>query len=132
METFWKPARGSYVLEREKNRAEAADIERKAKAKAKRRDGRCRWPEPHKCLGGLESAHIVDASLGGAMATENLVTLCAWLHRRGPESIHGKHIKIEKETTDGADGALSFWRRLLSGEWYLVARERSPFILERD
>lgn len=61
----WKPARGSRVLEREKDDAEALRIEREQKGFAKKRDGRCRWPEPHKCRFALEAAHILHASLGG-------------------------------------------------------------------
>jgi hypothetical protein len=135
-----KPARGSLILAREKAEAEAARIEREAKGAVKKRDGRCRWPEKHVCRGGeLEAAHIVDASLGGLMASENLVTVCPWIHRRGPESIHGKQLKVETETTErGAWGALSFWRQ--TGEfdalgqptYYLVARETRPFQYERD
>lgn len=134
-----KPARGSLILAREQADADAARIEREAKGEAKKRDGRCRWPEKHVCRGGnLEAAHIADASLGGAMAPENLVTVCPWIHRRGPESIHGKHLKVEIETPRGAFGALSFWRQtgafddLGQPTYYLIARETAPFIYERD
>jgi len=130
----FKAPRGSLVLEREAQALEAAALEKREKAKAKRRDGhKCRWPEPHKCRLALESAHIQDASLGGPMAAENLVTLCGWLHRRGPESIHGKQLRIDKETAAGANGALSFWRQNLDGNgYYLVAREIAPFVIEKD
>ena len=129
---YFKAPRGTHVLEREAQNAEALKIERREKAKARKRDGRCRWPEPHKCRFALESAHIVHASLGGAMAAENLVTLCGWLHRRGPETQQYGQLKIEKETPAGANGPLSFWRKLVSGEWYCVAREKAPGVIERD
>jgi hypothetical protein len=66
------------------------------------------------------------------------VTVCAFLHRRGPETIHGKQLKVECDTERGADGALSFWRQ--TGEldalgqptYYLVKREIEPFRYERD
>lgn len=134
-----KPARGSAILAREEVAAAMEAIERREKAIAKKRDGHCRWPEKHTCRGGeLEAAHIVDASLGGAMDAANLVTFCPWIHRRGPESIHGKQLKVETETERGAFGALSFWRQ--TGEfddlgqptYFLVAREIAPFIYERD
>lgn len=135
-----KPARGSAILAREAIEAEADKLEREQKGAAKKRDGRCRWPEAHKCRGGeLEAAHIVDASRGGEMDARNLVTLCPWYHRRGPESIHGKQLKIEVEEDDrGAWGPLSFWRQ--TGEfdelgqpvYFLIARETAPFVLERD
>lgn len=138
-ERLKKPARGSAILEREKAQAEALAIEKREKGIAKKRDGRCRWPEKHVCRGGeLEAAHVKDASLGGEMDSKNLVTVCPWIHRRGPESIHGKQIKVEAETERGAWAALSFWRQ--TGEfdelgqptYYLVAREIAPFRLERD
>lgn len=110
-----KPARGSAILAREK-----ADTERKAHEaeiakQVKARDGKCRWPEAHKCRGGLEAAHIVDKSRGGETSRGNEFAVCRWIHRSGPESIHGKQLKVEKETPAGADGALSFWRQ--TGEY---------------
>jgi hypothetical protein len=128
-----KPSRGSLILEREAAAAKALEIERREKAAAKKRDGRCRWPEKHTCRGGeLEAAHIEDASLGGALDRQNLVTLCPWVHRRGPASIHGKQLRIDVETERGADGPLSFWRKGENGVFFLVARETAPFRYERD
>jgi hypothetical protein len=132
-EPQWKPAKGSAILAREKEDAERVAHEREIAKLVKARDGRCRWPEAHKCRGGaLEAAHIVDKSLVGATSMENEITLCPWLHRRGPESIHGKQLKVEKDTERGANGPLSFWRQ--TGEfdaldqpmYALVARELAP------
>lgn len=138
-ERLKKPARGSLVLEREAAQAEALTVERREKGLAKKRDGRCRWPEKHVCRGGeLEAAHVEDASTGGPMVAWNLVTCCPWIHRRGPESIHGKQLKVEAETERGAWGALSFWRQtgqfddLGQPTYYLVARETRPFQYEHD
>lgn len=106
-----KPQRGGYVLEREKKRAKYEDELDAAKKSAKLRDGmRCRWPEAHKCRGLLEGAHFVDASLGGLPVRSNIVTLCSWIHRRGPASIHGKQLHIEAETPEHTDGPLAFYR----------------------
>jgi len=127
-----KPVRGARVLAKEDDDREAAKLERNVKTLVRRRDVRCRWPEVHKCRGELECAHIVDASLGGAMATENLFLCCSFLHRRGPETIHGKQLKVEKETLGGADDRLSFWRRTGPGEYVMVARESRPGVIERD
>lgn len=130
-----KPQRGQAMLDREQAKADALAVERREKTAARKRDGRCRWPEVHKCRGGLESAHLVDASLGGPMHRTNLVTLCAWIHRRGPESIHGKQLMMQRESRAGASGPLSFWRRSAepgSDFFYLVARETQPFEIERD
>lgn len=128
----WKPARGSLTLEREELKAKALKLEREEKGAAKKRDGRCRWPGEHKCRGGLEAAHIRDASLGGLMDRANLILVCSWIHRRGPESIHGKQLQVCCETPSGAQGPLSFWRKGEGGAFYLVAREIAPFIYEKD
>jgi hypothetical protein len=106
-----KPQRGAGILAREDADKRREQHEREVAKAVKRRDGRCRWPEAHTCRGELEAAHIVDKSLGGETSTENELTICAWLHRRGPESIHGKQLKVEKETARGANGPLSFWRQ---------------------
>jgi len=130
--SFFKPPKGTLVLEREAEQAKALKLERAEKGAAKKRDGRCRWPEVHKCRGALEAAHIRDASLGGLMDRTNLILLCAWIHRRGPESIHGKQLRIEINTPAGAEGPCSFYRRGEHGRYHLVARETRPFQLERD
>lgn len=140
LERLQKPQRGSSIVARQAAKAAAEKAEREFAAGVKARDShRCRWPEAHKCLGGpLEAAHVVDKSLCGPLITANGVTLCPWLHRRGPESIHGKQLKIEAETAAGADGPLSFWRQ--TGEvdalgqpiYYMVARERWIGIVVRD
>lgn len=127
-----KPARGSHVLERERIAAKAKAHEIEVKKAVKARDGKCRWPETHKCRGGLEAAHIHDASLGGPMESYNLVVLCAWIHRRGPESVHGKQLQVYMDTMDGADGPLSFWKQADDGSYYMVKRETSPFVYEKD
>lgn len=138
----WKPKRGAAILEREKADAEREAHEREIAKVVKARDGKCRWPEAHKCRGGLEAAHIVDKGIGGdhglRTTTQGVVTFCAWIHRRGPESIHGKQLKVEKETERGADWTLSFWRQAGTFDelgqpiYTLVAREVRPFQYERD
>lgn len=134
----FKPPRGTGLLERETDDAKRLALEREVAKLVKKRDGRCRWPEAHRCRGGLEAAHIVNKSACGPTCTSNEVTLCAWIHRRGPESIHGQQLKIEKETAAGADGILSFWRQ--TGEYdplgqpiyHCVARERAIGIIDKD
>lgn len=127
-----KPKRGDGILAREKADKERIANERLvAKAVKARDEFKCRWPEVHKCRGGLEAAHIRDKSLCGPTETENEIALCAWIHRRGPESIHGKELRIICETERGADGPVSFWRFDGFG-WYMVARETQRGIVERD
>lgn len=127
-----KPVRGQRVLDKERDDADAKAHEIAVKKAVKRRDVICQWPEAHKCRGGLECAHLVDASLGGEMVEENLILLCAWIHRRGPASIHGKQLKVEAETTWGARGPLGFWKKGEDGMFYLVARKFADGSTERD
>lgn len=134
MIAFPKPERGSHVLAREAKRAEYEKDLDAAKKTAKLRDGmRCRWPETHKCRGLLEGAHLEDASLGGAPAPENIISLCAWIHRRGPRTIHGKHLKVEPETERGTDGPCAFYRReQLTDPWTCVGVEIAIGVLRKD
>lgn len=136
---FTKPARGSRILARAKADAERKAQEKEVAALVKARDGRCRWPEKHVCRGGpLEAAHIRDKSLRGPTIVENEITLCPWIHRRGPETIHNKALKIEAETAFGMNGPVSFWRRLDEFDalgqpiYFMVARERSVGVIEKD
>lgn len=124
MISFPKPSRGTHVIDREAQRYQIVQAERIAKAAARKRDHwGCRWPEPHVCRGGIEVAHILDKSLGGPSETCNLMTLCAWVHRRGPASIHGKQLMVMPETPLGADAACAFYRRDEHDVWVCVGVE---------
>lgn len=135
-----RPERGAAIVEREAADKQRIATEREIATKVKQREGyRCRWPEAHTCRGGpLEAAHLVNKSQGGTTSLENEIAVCPWIHRRGPESLHGQQLKVEKETERGANGPLSFWRQ--TGEfdalgqpiYFCVARERAPGIVERD
>jgi hypothetical protein len=127
-----KPARGSQTLEHEEKKAKLRARERFEKGVARRRDGGCRWPIKHLCRGRLEGAHIRDASLGGEMASANLITFCLWIHQKGPESIHGKQLKVEPETGAGADGPCSFYRLDENGMWMCVGVESSIGVLMKN
>lgn len=138
-----KASRGQRVLDREEQQAafrkQAVEVMKAVRA----RDGGCRWPEAHKCRGGLEACHVEAKGIGGdhgaRTTTQNELLLCAWIHRRGPASLHGFQLKIECETPDGCDGPLSFWRedggvdRVTGKRTYVcIARERSVGVIERD
>jgi len=133
-----KPPRGAYVLEREDKRSKIEKAEDEAKRRAKARDlFSCRWPEAHKCRGLLEGAHIFrDKGMGGDHGTVsdtwNLMALCAWMHRKGPVSIHGKQIKVEAETEDGADGPCAFYRKDERDEWVCVGVEIAVGVLRKN
>lgn len=128
-----KPARGTRVLDKEAEDARYLIHERLVKAEVRARDGRCRWPEKHKCRFALEAAHVVDASLGGLMEPWNLILVCGWIHRRGPESIHGKQLRVERDTAQDVKHPLfSFWKQDAAGTYYEIAREVAPFQYEKD
>lgn len=134
---MFKQPRGAAKLAKEKDDRDETAAEILVKGDVKARDKKCRWPGRHKCRGGLEAAHIIDASRGGEMSTKNLVLLCKWQHRSGPESIHGKELEIRILTKKGADGPLSFHRKRFSetrhGEytWQTVGKETAPGVLEK-
>jgi hypothetical protein len=135
-----KPVRGSKVLAKEKAVAEETAEERLAKKDAKARDmNRCRWPEPHKCRGGIEGAHVKDKSTGGRASNvpQNILTVCAWIHRRGPVSIHGGDYEIEPLTKLGTNGPIAVYRRVWNegkrgaSILHLIAKERGIHVWER-
>lgn len=83
------------------------------KVKAKARDfRRCRWHEPHRCFGQLESDHVRPLKMGGDPAgvnseTSNLFTTCQGIHREFPESFHNGLIWAEElEPGKGCDGPM--------------------------
>lgn len=135
---MFKPPRGSWRIAKEKADAKADKADRDVKAEVKRLDGgRCRWPEKHRCRGGLEAAHLKDASLGGTMTPNNLISLCAWMHRLGPETQQYEQLDIRPLSAKlGTRGPCSFWRKKWSetrkGEfrWVLVAKESAVGVVE--
>lgn len=83
------------------------------KRKAKDRDfRRCRWHEPHRCFGQLESDHVEPLKMGGdpmgvRSETSNLLTCCGGIHREFPESFHNGLIWVEElEHGKGCDGPM--------------------------
>jgi hypothetical protein len=129
-----KPPRGSGRLARKARRADLEKAISDAIADAKRRDRRCRWPVRHDCGDWLEGAHIKDKSTHPELADDsgNIVTVCARIPRLGPESIHGKQLRVETCGPDGSWGPLSFWKQTMFRGYYLVKLESAPFTYERD
>lgn len=131
----FKGPRGAATVAKEKAAAKETAEDIDVKRQVRERDKKCRWPGKHKCRGGFECVHIIDASRGGQMVTTNLVLFCGWIHRKGPESIHGKQLEVRILSKKGADGALSFHRKVFSetraGEytWRTVSKETAPGVL---
>lgn len=131
----FKQPRGTATLKREKADRDESAEEIEIKKLVKLRDGKCRWPEKHKCRGGLEVIHLKDRSLGGEFVTSNLWLGCKWIHRSGPKSIHSKDLAIEPLTKKGMDGPVKFYRQAFAeatGERKrtLVAKESAVGVLE--
>lgn len=135
--SFFKAPRGTAVLKKEKAEQKETEAEIEIKRLVKARDGKCRWPERHRCRGGLECAHLKDASLGGQMVTSNLILLCKWVHRTGPQSIHSKDLEVVPLTKKGADGACKFFRRYYAADRKdefrrkLIAQESAPGVIAK-
>lgn len=128
-----KPAKGTTRAARVQTRMAEEDFEAREKTKARKRDGRCRWPHCD-CAARrdrLEVAHVVNKSLGGTSDLENLIVLCLSRHQGRP-SLHSGDLKIERLTDKGTSGPCEYWARDAMQQWYMVARERAPFVLERD
>lgn len=114
--------------------------ERTAKAEAKASDGgRCRWPgcDCRQRRLSVEMAHVAAKGMGGTPDgrrndPRNLITLDIERHRTGRKSLHSGDLKIVALTEDGTRGPCEFWSTDDLGQPYLVAREREPFIYERD
>lgn len=136
---FPKPERGSARLEREKRKADQKAAEDAVIAEAKALDSfRCRWAGRHKCRGPLEGAHVFQhRGMGGnpegdRTTVDKILTVCAWIHRLGPRTIDGGDLRVVAESDKGTRGPCSFWRETPDGAWFMVARERAPFVYERD
>lgn len=126
-----KDAPGTFKRERHERAAEETATEKANKVAAKKRDGhKCRWP--HRChkADRIESAHIVDKSLGGSDDTSNLITVCLSIHQ-GPGSIHAKGKKVEPTSALGADGLCAFYQKnAITGEWDHIATETAINVSE--
>ena len=106
----FKPPRGTATLKKEKASREESAEELAIKKLVRLRDGKCRCPLKHKCRGGMEVIHLKDRSLGGSsVLTSNFWWGCAFVHRSGPVSIHGKDIEIVPLTKKGMDGPCAWW-----------------------
>jgi len=134
--SLFKAPRGTATLKKEQADKHESDAEIAIKKLIKLRDGKCRWPERHKCRGGLEVIHVQDHSTGGAFITSNLWLGCKWIHRTGPKSIHSKDLVLKPLTKRGTDGPCAFYRRVYAEsrkDHYtdkLIARERAVGVLE--
>jgi hypothetical protein len=104
------------------------------------RDQRCRWPRCENCASfrpRLEVAHLDAKGFGGDHGTRSepsqMMLLDFLTHQDGPKSLEQHGRRIVPLTERGTDGPCEFWQvDLTTGQWFLVARERAPFVYERD
>lgn len=134
-----KPAKGTALIERRQRRKAVAAFEEAEKDKVRRRDRMCRWPHCANCKAfkpRLEVAHANGAKgMGGdhgARSTADQMMLLDYLtHQGGTSSLEQGGRRIVALTDQGTNGPCEFWADSKDG-WYLVARERAPFVYERD
>ena len=127
-----KDAPGKFKRERHERATSAATAEKNAKMQAKARDQhKCRWPHTCHKADRLESAHLVDKSLGGSNEPSNLITVCLSVHQ-GPNSLHSKTRLIEPlDAQLGANGPCAFYEaNPETGELVHVATEKAVGVME--
>lgn len=78
-------------------------------------------PNATDILHRAERHHITYRSAGGKDISENLALLCAGCH----SDEHRHRLKIE----GNADVALTFYRSLREGEFYIARQETAPHVL---
>lgn len=99
-------------MEKQKKRQAVKSRMDANKKAAKARDfKRCRWHEPHRCYGILESDHVLPLGMGGdpmgvKSETGNLFSACTGIHTHFDESFHNGLIWVEAMTPDGCDGPM--------------------------
>lgn len=134
-----KPAKGTALIERRQRRKEIRAFEDSEKDKVRRRDRICRWPFCANCKAfkpRLEVAHLRAKGFGGDHSTRSaahqMILLDYLTHQGGTSSLEQHGRRIEPLTPLGTDGPCEFWQTDDHGQEFLVARERAPFVYERD
>ncbi len=135
-QTFTKPAKGSYILERRAKRKAIEAHEEAQKRKVRQRDKTCRWPgcECQRVKGiRLEVAHLDDKGMGGdhgERSTADQMILLCFLRHQGQPSLHSGDLKIEPQTELGTYGPCDFYARNEAGRLELIASETSIGVSE--
>lgn len=135
--SFFKAARGTATLKKEKAEKAETDEELLVKKDVRARDVKCRWPERHRCRHGMEVIHVKDKSLGGEYLSSNLWLGCGWIHRKGLKTIHSKDLAVEPiDPKRGCDGPMKFYHQVFNeatGERKrkLIAKESAPGVIQK-
>jgi hypothetical protein len=135
-----KPSRDKRRRSHEKDRLELEAHEKSEKAKVRRRDKGCRFPQcdcrRRRPRPRLEVSHDAHKGKGGnpsgdRSVAERMILFCVTRHQEGVVSRHHGTLKTEYLTSRKSDGPLEFWIRFaVSSPWELLARERSVGVLE--
>ncbi len=137
---FQRPAKGTALMDARQRRHDRTAAEAREKDRVRVRDRICRWPHCENCrrfTPRLEVAHLDAKGMGGdprgAVTTADQMVLLDYLtHQSGIYSLEQHGRRIEPLTDRGTDGPCEFWQSDGRGGWYLVARERAPFVYEKD
>ena len=133
-----KPPKGSDLIRRRKIAKTIRDYEKEQKQIVRLRDRRCRWPHCENCRvykPRLEVAHLTAKGSGGDHGTRSAadrMVLLDHLTHQGAGGLERHERKIVPLTDRGTFGPCEFWKWETGTGWYLVAKERAPFIYERD
>lgn len=141
--THFKPSAMESRNARIKSKTEKTNHETREKAKVRKRDKRCRFPDCG-CRGlRMEVAHIVAKSLLDPSDSSGMIFLCVQRHQDGVISLHHKTLRIAYLTDQRANGPIAFEidasyvapkegePRQPTGTWIELARERSIGVLEK-
>jgi hypothetical protein len=136
-----KEPKGADLIRRRERKKARVLAEEHEKAKVRVRDRQCRWPHCENCRTykpRLEVAHLTAKGIGGdprgeVSTADQMILLDFLTHQSGPLSLEQHGRRIVPLTDRGTSGPCEFWQTdLETGEEFLVARERSPFLYERD
>jgi hypothetical protein len=136
-----KEPKGAGLIRRRETKKARVLAEDKEKDKVRARDRQCRWPHCENCRAykpRLEVAHLTAKGMGGdpngdVTTADQMILLDFLTHQSGPLSLEQHGRRIVPLTDKGTYGPCEFWQTdLETGGEFLVARERSPFVYERD
>jgi hypothetical protein len=134
-QTFAKPLRGSFLLERRERKAELKAHEQREMQAAKKRDGGvCRWPgcryAKRKDI-PVDACHMTHRGAGGNPDGSRTTRASIWTACRIHHGLYdAARIDVQPMTTAGTDGPLMFLEQSESGRMECVAVEKSHGISE--
>jgi hypothetical protein len=127
-QTFPKPSRGAYLLERKAKRKARVVAEQKQMQAAKRRDGgKCRYPGCWFKDMPVDAAHFQHRGIGGNPSGDRttratVISLCRIHHGQ----YDGALLEIEPLTDQMFDGPCVYYKRNQeTGTWASIGQDRT-------